>query len=118
LTASVNYNRVGVFSKECLASLTEYETNQEKERAYYDRMARVLLRAAYEGAYMSAILQGRKTLLLTLVGGGSFGNPIPIIVNELKRAHKKWADHPMSKLECCKLCLYNEREEQEVKMYL
>jgi hypothetical protein len=70
-------------------------------------MARALLRASYEATYLSAILQGNKTLLLTLVGGGSFENPIHIIVDEMKRAHEKWANHPASRLEKCQVCLFD-----------
>jgi len=116
LTASVNYNRVGVLSQDCRASVVGH-SEEEKERAYMDRMARVLLRAAYEGTYLAAILQGRKTLLLTLVGGGSFGNPVSIIVEEMKRAHEKWAGHPASRLEKCQVCLFSEKDEAEVKKH-
>jgi hypothetical protein len=38
-----------------------------------------LLRAAYLGTILSAISLNMKTVVLTLIGGGAFGNPIPII---------------------------------------
>ena len=76
LTAYIKYNHIGTLGEECLDDLNEYKTTEEKELAYCDRMARVLLRAA---------------LYLTLIGGGSFDNPIPVIVEEMKSAHNKWA---------------------------
>lgn len=81
-------------------------------------MARTLLRAAYEATYLAAIAQKRKTLLLTLVGGGCFGNPIRTIVEEMKRAHEKWAGHPASVLKTCQICLYDRSDEQNVKRFL
>ncbi|KAL3912287.1 MAG: hypothetical protein SGILL_006943 [Bacillariaceae sp.] len=104
LTASVNYNFYGKLSDDCLDSV--YGSAKDKKAAYIDRMARTLLRASYEATYLSAILQGRKTLLLTFVGGGSFSNPVPIIVEEMKRAHAKWANHPASRLEKCQVCMW------------
>jgi hypothetical protein len=113
LTASLHYNRCGTISKECLDSISkiprQHGKNLKKDTTgtYLDRMARALLRASYEATYLSAILQGNKTLLLTLVGGGSFENPIHIIVDEMKRAHEKWANHPASRLEKCQVCLFD-----------
>merc|ERR1719416_243966 len=39
-------------------------------------LMRALLRAAYEGAFLAAIVRRRKVLLLTLIGGASFRNPM------------------------------------------
>lgn len=81
-------------------------------------LMRSLLRAAYEGIYLAAILRQRKTLYLTLVGGGSFGNPISLVVEELQRAHRKWTGHAESKLEECVICLYSEHDGNQVKAAL
>lgn len=71
-----------------------------------ENLTRALLRAAYEGAYLAAIVRQRKILLLTLIGGASFGNPHELILAELKRAHGKFASHPASQLEEVQLVLY------------
>jgi len=71
-------------------------------------LTRALLRAAYEGAYLSAILRGRRRLLLTLIGGASFRNPQEIILEELKRAHQRYSLHPSSQLEEVQLLLYEQ----------
>jgi len=68
-------------------------------------MCRTLLRSAYEGIYLSAILRKRKQLYLTLIGGGSFNNDIDIIVQEIKRAHNKYAQYSL--LEKVVICEYN-----------
>lgn len=69
---------------------------------------RTLLRATYESAYLAAIYCKRKVLYLTLVGGGSFKNPISLILQEIARAHQIWANHSNSKLKKVVLCIYNE----------
>lgn len=69
-------------------------------------LARALLRAAYEGAYLAAIKRKRHLLLLTLIGGASFRNPMEVILEELKRAHEMWATHPASELKEVRLLLY------------
>mmetsp|Transcript_116873 Transcript_116873/g.206857 ORF Transcript_116873/g.206857 Transcript_116873/m.206857 type:complete len:370 (-) Transcript_116873:93-1202(-) len=72
-----------------------------------ESLARACLRAAYEGAYLAAIQRERKILLLTLIGGASFRNPMNVILEELKRAHEKYAKHPASQLEEVYLVLYD-----------
>mmetsp|Transcript_34093 Transcript_34093/g.81990 ORF Transcript_34093/g.81990 Transcript_34093/m.81990 type:complete len:413 (-) Transcript_34093:1869-3107(-) len=92
--------------------------NQNVKDRSMDILVRTLLRAAYEGAYLAAILRKRKKLYLTLIGGGSFGNPLPIVVDELQRAHRKWANHPSSVLEECVVCLFSQKDELEVRAVL
>jgi len=70
-------------------------------------LTRALLRAAYEGAYLAAIKRGRHVLLLTLIGGASFRNPMDVIVEELANAHQKWSVHPASQLREVRLVLYD-----------
>jgi hypothetical protein len=90
LSASVNWNSPGV----------------EPPPGTLPPLTRAALRACYEGAYLAAIWRGRKKLLLTLVGGGSFGNPPEMILEEMAAAHVRWAGHPKSVLEEVILCLY------------
>jgi len=54
-------------------------------------LASHLLYAAYEGTYMSAVMRRSPRLVLTLVGGGTFHNPLVQIVDAMANAHKRWA---------------------------
>jgi len=114
LTASINLGSYGKMGTQSVADVGENGDPKQAE----DLMVRTLLRASYEATYLAAIVQRRKTLLLTLVGGGSFGNPIHIVVEEMERAHELWAGHPASQLEKVQLCLYSKKDEHEVEKYL
>ncbi len=48
-------------------------------RHRFERVAETLLRAAYLGTLRSAIALDRDRVVLTLIGGGVFGNPLPLI---------------------------------------
>lgn len=95
-------------------NLHDFGRSNNKNAAAISNLMRALLRAAYEGIYLAALLRQRKNLYLTLVGGGSFGNPIELIVEEIQRAHEKWASHPASQLEDVVICLYSEKDERHV----
>lgn len=45
----------------------------------YRPVCRSLLRAAYVGTILAAAALGRTKVVLTLIGGGVFGNPVPLI---------------------------------------
>ena len=45
-----------------------------------------LLRAAYLGTLLAAAVLGRSKVVLTLIGGGVFGNPIPLIWESIRWA--------------------------------
>ena len=64
-----------------------------------------LLRAAYEGTYLAATLRKTQHLVLTLVGGGAFGNPIEEIGLAIAHAHKKWSHQ--SSLQTVRLPIYS-----------
>jgi hypothetical protein len=49
-----------------------------------------LLEGAYHGTYGACRLRRSKVLVLTLVGGGVFGNPWPAIGRAIGKAHKQW----------------------------
>ena len=51
---------------------------------------RFLLRAAYSLTYAAAAARGSPTLVLTLVGGGVFGNPIIDVACAIASAHAEW----------------------------
>ena len=65
----------------------------------------ILLRAAYEGTYLAAILQKSEHLVLTLIGGGSFANPFQNILRALAQAHQKWS--PLSSLKTVQLPIFS-----------
>jgi len=58
-----------------------------------------ILDLAYEGTYLSAIANNRKTIFLTLIGGGVFGNLKSWIYSAIIEAHLKWACNKSSSLE-------------------
>lgn len=47
--------------------------------AFHDQVCRQLLRAAYLGTLLAAIALGKRTVVLTAIGGGVFRNPHPLI---------------------------------------
>ena len=76
----------------------------DAERETTRRLVAAALSAAYEGAYLAAALRGNRLLLLTLVGGGVFGNDEAAILDAIAEAHARWA--PRSSLREVRLCLY------------
>jgi hypothetical protein len=56
----------------------------------WENFARLILQASYEATFCAAILNsqnnGNRTLFLTLLGGGAFGNKIDWIVDAIERA--------------------------------
>merc|ERR1712061_650091 len=88
------------------ASVNWADPGRKPSRVQLEHLTRAALRASYDGAYLAAILRERHLLLLTLVGGGAFVNPIDLILEELAAAHNRWAGHPASKLHEVRLCLY------------
>jgi hypothetical protein len=99
-------------------NLHDYGTpryHEDNDELRLSNLTRALLRAAYEGAYLAAILRRRQKLYLTLVGGGCFGNPIDVIVPEIVRAHELYSRHPASVLKECVICLYSRNDELGVQ---
>ncbi|ATZ80746.1 hypothetical protein BMW23_0700 [Bodo saltans virus] len=50
-------------------------------------LAQILLEKAYEGTYLSGIKCKSKRIILTLIGGGVFNNPIELIIGEIIKNH-------------------------------
>jgi len=99
LSASANWNAICVpIPKQNLCNLT-----------------RALLRASYSGAYLAAIHRKRSLLLLTFIGGASFGNPVEMILEELVRAHVSFADHPESSLREVRLVVYEKNAKRRME---
>ncbi|ELP88907.1 hypothetical protein EIN_476190 [Entamoeba invadens IP1] len=49
-----------------------------------------ILKADYEGTYLTAIRNQRKTIVLTLIGNGVFGNPIQQVCDAIVQTHLKY----------------------------
>lgn len=54
--------------------------------AEFEAACRQLLRAAYLGTLLASAALGRRFAVLTLIGGGVFGNPIPLIWETIRWA--------------------------------
>ena len=65
----------------------------------WERFARLILEAAYEATLATAVLyaakSGNKSVYLTLLGGGAFGNDQEWILNAIRRAAKLYNKHDL-----------------------
>jgi hypothetical protein len=59
----------------------------------FERVCRQLLRAGYLGTLLSAIVLDRSPVVLTLVGGGAFGNPVGLIWDAIVWAFDRARSH-------------------------
>jgi len=68
---------------------------------------KAMLKAAYDGTYLAAVKRQSKELILTLIGGNAFNNPIKLIIEAMAEAHEKYGKylHPKCKV---LLPIYNE----------
>jgi hypothetical protein len=61
----------------------------------YDKnynLASLLLYKAYEGTYLSAIIRKSEKIVLTLIGGGAFENPLHLIVDNIMNIHNAYSE--------------------------
>jgi len=65
-----------------------------------------LLYAAYLGTYLSAIKRNTEVLVLTLIGGGVFANPLTLILSAIARAHAYYVASKRGNLKQVILPLY------------
>eukprot|EP01105_Mastigella_eilhardi_P018695 TRINITY_DN4347_c0_g1_i1.p1 TRINITY_DN4347_c0_g1~~TRINITY_DN4347_c0_g1_i1.p1 ORF type:complete len:360 (-),score=83.39 TRINITY_DN4347_c0_g1_i1:36-1115(-) len=75
---------------------------------------RFCLDVAYQGTYLAALYRSTRTLHLTLIGGGVFGNSFSEIYNAIITAHERYANHPKGNLERVVLTLFPPQAPQEV----
>jgi hypothetical protein len=113
LSASVNLRAPGARLQS--AEAEALRQLKQSDAAPLRRLCRGLLRAAYEGAYLAAIVRRRRALYLTLVGGGCFANPLPLIVHEIVRAHARYSGHPACRLEHVTICVFSETAVAQVQ---
>jgi hypothetical protein len=57
-------------------------------QANRDDKLRFLLTCAYEATYLAAHKCKAPALWLTIVGGGVFGNPVPLVINVINEVHQ------------------------------
>ncbi len=62
-----------------------------KSKEDYPVEVKLFLQAAYQGTYLAAIKQQSRVLVLTLIGGGEFKNPLQFIYESMAEAHILWA---------------------------
>ena len=68
-----------------------------------EQKCRLVLQAAFDGAYVSAILNKRTQLFLVPVGAGAFGNRMDWVWDAITAAHERWTGHPECTLK--RVCL-------------
>lgn len=56
-------------------------------------MVKTLLKAAYDGTYLCAVKRQSPRLVLTLIGGGCFGNPMSFIGEAISSAHMQFSPY-------------------------
>lgn len=62
-----------------------------KSKEDYPSEVKLFLQTAYQGTYLAAIKQKSRVLVLTLIGGGEFKNPLQSIYEAMAEAHILWA---------------------------
>lgn len=87
-----------------MSGMTNKRVSHSQEKCQF------ILDSDYEATYLSAIKHKRKHLVLTLIGGGVFGNSKQGIYEAILKAHKKWANHPASQLEKVSIVLFSDRD--------
>jgi len=75
-----------------------YDGRMNRKCMHAESITRLTLRAAYIGAYLGARLNGRNLLVLTLVGGGVFGNSYEWICDAIAEAHRLYGKHPLKRI--------------------
>lgn len=61
-----------------------------KKDNYYD-LCKILLEKAYEGTYLAGIIRKSPKIVLTLIGGGTFNNPMNIIIKTIINIHNLYS---------------------------
>jgi hypothetical protein len=83
------YNPLGpkinqIYTSTCIYT-NKYDKNYE--------LSNILLNASYEGTYLAGIELNCPKIVLTLIGGGMFHNPINLIINNLLENHEKYSPY-------------------------
>jgi len=71
-----------------------------------ENKCRFVLELAYHATYLTAIINQRNHIYLTLVGGGAFGNKKEWIYDAILTAHRRWGIQSSSSLKLVTLVLF------------
>lgn len=81
------YNPENIKITQVYTSTCIYNKKIEKDNI----LAELLLNKAYEGTYLAGIKTGCPKMVLTLIGGGVFHNPIDLIIKSIIENHRKYS---------------------------
>lgn len=81
------YNPNNVKINQVYTSTCIYSNNFDND----NNLADILLNKAYEGTYLSGIITECPKIVLTLIGGGTFRNPMEIIIKNILENHRKYS---------------------------
>jgi len=95
---------LGIIVTQVFSSACAMNYNSGSSIAQWENFARCVLYATYESTLLAAILNARrhngkhasKTVYLSLVGGGAFGNPLQWIVDAIRRACEKFRNYDLN----------------------
>jgi hypothetical protein len=83
------YNPDNVKINQVYTSTCIYNNRSEKNNT----LAEILLTKAYEGTYLAGITTGCPKIVLTLIGGGVFHNPMELIIKSIIENHRKYSPY-------------------------
>lgn len=92
----------------CAAVNMRQGTSGQRNASYDDaeQKARFILKAMYEGVYLTAMNLKKKKVMLTLLGGGVFGNNLEWVYDAIAYVHAKWTSNAKSTIEHVYLLYY------------
>jgi hypothetical protein len=82
------YNPKGPLIDQIYTSTCIFTNKNDKNYS----LASLLLQKAYEGTYLSAIMRKSQKIVLTLIGGGAFENPLHLIVDVIMNIHNLYSE--------------------------
>lgn len=74
----------------------------DSSKSANDNFTKAMLKAAYDGTYLTAVAQQSRRLVLTFIGGHAFNNPMRLIIQAIVDAHEKYGQYLHSQ---CKIVL-------------
>lgn len=83
------YNPDNIKINQVYTSTCIYKNRFEKNNA----LAEILLNKAYESTYLAGITTNCPKMVLTLIGGGVFYNPMEIIIKSIIKNHREYSPY-------------------------
>jgi hypothetical protein len=93
LTATINKRKIIDYAMSEEGGRTKGKGYWEENLAYFTKGC---LQAAYEGTFLAAIAHNKKTVILTLIGGGVFENNREWILEAIKNCLEKYKSYKLS----------------------